>query len=57
MNRQRLRARKSIRKPIKVYGLTPSMRAFVREFQAKLDAMQVVDVYADNVIPFPGREK
>lgn len=56
MNWKLMKARRSVRQPIKVYGLSPEMRAFVRAFQAKLDGMEVIEnFYTDNVVPFQKR--
>ena len=60
MNRKYMKKHRTMNAVVYVYyGLPPAYRAFVREFQAKLDGMQVVDIDAllseNNVIPFRPR--
>lgn len=56
MNLYRLKFHRSGRTPIKARILTPEQRAFVTEFKAMLDGMEVIEDFpVDNVIPFPKR--
>ena len=56
MHRHLMKSKRTRRPAIKVYGMTLEQRAFIREFQAKLASMQVIEnFYVDNVIPFPKR--